>query len=124
MCYNSLDYHGEGPICQVQPATSVEDKGEASTPIEFQLLQNYPNPFNPETTIEYTLPKPSHVKLTIFDLLGQEVKTLVNEFQQQGTQSVVWDGKNNRGHFVPTGTYIYRVITDEFTQSFKLLMLK
>lgn len=103
---------------------TVENSDGGSKAMAYSLSQNYPNPFNPKTTIEYTLPRPSHVKLTIFDMLGQEVKTLVNEFQQQGAQSVVWDGKNNRDHFVPSGTYIYRVIADGFTQSFKLLMLK
>lgn len=91
---------------------------------DFSLSQNYPNPFNPETTIEYTLPKPTFVKLKIFDVLGQEVKTLVNELQQSGVRSVVWDGKNNQGQLVPSGLYIYQIVADGFIQSSKSMLLK
>lgn len=95
-----------------------------AAPVEYSLSQNYPNPFNPETTIEYTLPKPSFVVLKIFDILGQEVKTLVNEFQEQEAKSVTWDGKNNHGQLVPSGQYIYRLFANGHTQSAKSLLLK
>jgi flagellar hook assembly protein FlgD len=124
MCGNDVEYFGEGPICQVQPAAAVEEGGIASFPARFQLLQNYPNPFNPETTIEYTLPKSSFVKLRVFDTLGQEVRTLVNDFQQAGFKSVAWDGKNNHGQIVPSGQYIYQLTADGVTRSAKLLLLK
>jgi hypothetical protein len=101
-----------------------KDRRNESAPTEFSLSQNYPNPFNPETTIEYTLPKPGFVKLLIYDMLGKEVRTLVNEFQQSGAKSVVWDGKDNQGHLVPSGLYIYRIVADGFIQSAKSVLLK
>jgi len=123
MCYNSLDYHGEGPICQVQPAAAVEEGG-VSHPALFQLFQNYPNPFNPQTTIEYSVPRASFVKLVIYDMLGQEVRSLVDEFQHSGVRSIIWEGKNNNGQLVPSGVYTYRIAADGFGQSSKALMLK
>ncbi len=101
----------------------VEDELTFS-PRTYALEQNYPNPFNPETTIEYTLPKPSFVRLVIYDMLGQEVRTLVNEFQQSGVESVIWDGKNNQGQSVPSGHYVYRIIANGFTKSSKSVLLK
>jgi hypothetical protein len=95
-----------------------------STATEYSLSQNYPNPFNPETTIEYTLPKHALVKLKVYDMLGQEVRTLVNEFQQAGVKSIAWDGKNEQGQPVPSGVYIYRIAAGEFTQSAKLAIVK
>ncbi len=124
MCGNYVDYFGEGPICQVQPATSVEDKEGSSTLAHFQLFQNYPNPFNPQTTIAYTLPKRTFVQLKIFDAFGQEVRTLANELQQAGAKSVVWDGKNDQGQLVSSGLYVYKILAEGFTQSSKAVLLK
>jgi flagellar hook assembly protein FlgD len=83
-----------------------------------------PNPFNPETTIEYSLPRPSFVKLEIYDTAGHLVRTLVNELHQAGVKSVVWDGRNNLGQRVPSGVYVCRIIADRFRHSFKSLLLK
>lgn len=124
VCANTWWYFGEDQTCQVQPATSVKDQDDSSIRTDFQLLPNYPNPFNPETTIEYVLPKPSFVKLKIYDTHGQEVRTLVNEFQQHGVKSVIWDGKSNQGRSVMSGVYIYKIVADGFTQSSKSLLLK
>lgn len=82
--------------CLHAPAVKV-DQATVEAPTRFKLMQNYPNPFNPQTTIEYALPKPGFVKLQIFDALGQEVRTLVNELQQTGFKSAIWDGRNNQG---------------------------
>ncbi len=109
--------------CLSAPVVKV-DEANLEIPSQFQLLQNYPNPFNPETTIAYTLPKPTQVKLVIYDMLGQEVRTLVNEPQKQGVNSVVWNGKNNQGQPLPSGLYIYRIVADGFTQSSKSVLLK
>jgi len=82
---------------------------ESNMPAEFNLLQNYPNPFNPITTITYQLPEESKVILKVFNTLGQEVKTLVNETKQAGTYDVLWDGKNNFEMKVPSGIYVCRM---------------
>lgn len=101
-----------------------EDRDNMAAPSEYNLSQNYPNPFNPQTTIEYALPKASFVKLQIFDTMGQEVRTLVNEFQQPGFKSAIWDGRNNQGQLAPSGVYLYKIVTDGFTQSSKSILLK
>jgi len=92
-------------------------------PKEFALLQNYPNPGNPTTMISFQLPKADRVMLRIVNLRGQEVKTLVDDYREAGTYSVIWDGKNNRGIEVPSGIYLYtlRVGNKVFTKKLTLL---
>ena len=91
----------------------------------FQLFQNYPNPFNPQTTISYQLPSSINVSLIIFDVLGQEVQTLVNENKSAGCNSVTWDGKDNWGQPVSSGVYFYQLKAgNEFLQTKKLLLIK
>lgn len=88
-------------------------------PSEFLLKQNYPNPFNPSTNIKFDLPKSSSVNLVIFDALGREVATLVNEKLQPGTYEVDWDGSD-----YPSGVYFYKLNTGEFSDTKKMLMIK
>ena len=84
---------------------------------KFALAQNHPNPFNPTTTIRYDLPKDSKVVLKIYNILGQEVRTLVNTTETFGRKSVVWDGKNDLGNPVSSGVYVYRIETADFVKS-------
>ncbi|MBM2840810.1 MAG: Choice-of-anchor protein, partial [Bacteroidetes bacterium] len=93
-------------------------------PIEYALNQNYPNPFNPATTIGYQLNKRGEVKLEIYNLLGQRVRTLVDAEQVTGVYSVEWDGRNGLGLNAASGVYIYRLRSGEFTASKKLLLLR
>lgn len=93
-------------------------------PKQFSLSQNYPNPFNPVTEIRYALPEECHAKLTIYNILGQKVKDLVDEYQPAGYKTVKWDGKDNKGVNVATGVYFYRLETEEFTQTKKMLLLR
>jgi hypothetical protein len=88
-------------------------------PTKFTLDQNYPNPFNPSTTINYDLPRDVRVSLKIYNTLGQEVATLVNEEQQAGYKSVVWNGTG-----FASGMYFYRLQAGEFVDVRKLLLLK
>ena len=90
----------------------------------FQLLHNYPNPFNPITTIPYRLSKPSQVRLSIYNTLGQEIRTLVNQEQTAGDYRVTWNGKDNQGNPVASGIYIYRLQTDNFSQEKRLTFVK
>ena len=78
-------------------------------PDDFVLSQNYPNPFNPSTTIRYALPKESNVSLKVYDILGKEVASLVNETQHAGTYKVEWKGINNRGENLSSGIYLYKL---------------
>ena len=106
-------------------STGVESKKSESIPVTFSLQQNYPNPFNPSTTIVYQLKLNSHVKLNIFNSLGQKVCTLVNNEQQQaGAYKVQWNGLNDAGQHVANGIYMYRLEADDHVQTMKMVMMK
>jgi hypothetical protein len=98
--------------------------GEAEIPESFSLIQNYPNPFNPETDISYALPSDCQVKLTIYNLLGQKVKTLVNEPQTAGYKTVHWGGKDEQGNLVASGIYFYKLNAGDYTSTKKMVMTK
>ncbi|NIV15947.1 MAG: T9SS type A sorting domain-containing protein, partial [Aliifodinibius sp.] len=99
-------------------------------PKTYSLFQNYPNPFNPQTTIKYQLPKPSRVKLEVFNILGQRVITLVNHLQLADYYTVQWNGINNSGVKVGSGMYIYRLTaeaadgSETFTRVKKMLLVR
>ncbi|MDH7605963.1 MAG: FlgD immunoglobulin-like domain containing protein, partial [Melioribacter sp.] len=93
-------------------------------PTQFNLFQNYPNPFNPSTIISYALPKQSMVTIKIYDILGREVKTLLNSEQAPGVYKIEWNGTNNIGNRVAAGTYIYRIEAGDFVQAKKMILLK
>lgn len=93
-------------------------------PKTFDLAQNYPNPFNPTTTIRYQLPEAADVKLVIYNILGQAVRTLVDEHKVAGYYAVNWDGRNNRGVPVTTGVYYYKITAGSFSASKKMLLMK
>ncbi len=93
-------------------------------PESYALYANYPNPFNPITTISYDLSEQAQVTLGIYDLLGKQIKTLVNQSQDAGNKIAVWDGTNNLGRQVSAGVYLYQIQAGEFTQTRKMLLLK
>jgi hypothetical protein len=103
--------------------TSVNER-DGGVPTEYALEQNYPNPFNPETTIKYQLPANGHVRLSIYNALGHEVRQLINRTQQAAYHTVVWDGRDNAGNVVPSGVYFYRLENDKFTAIKKMIMMK
>jgi hypothetical protein len=98
--------------------------GSTLIPDKYALHQNYPNPFNPVTTIRYDLPEQSRVEIVIFDLLGQEVRTLVKATQEPGFKSVVWDGKDNRGLTLGSGVYLYRLTAGDYVKTDKMVLLR
>ncbi len=110
-------------IIHKKDITKVEEKEEI-TPETFTLKQNYPNPFNPSTVIEYNLPTSTNVQLTVYATLGQQVRTLVNTDQSAGQHKTVWDGRNNEGMLMASGLYFYRISTDHFNQTRKLILLR
>jgi hypothetical protein len=93
-------------------------------PTTFDIAQNYPNPFNPTTTINYQVPQVTDVKLVVYNILGQKVRTLVNDRMEPGYHSVVWDGRNEDGRTVASGIYIYRFEAIDYTKTLKLMLLK
>jgi len=106
--------------------TGIENK--ATLPIDTKLYSNYPNPFNPATTIKYQLASPANVTLTVYNLLGEEIRTLVNEYQVSGNYTVQWNGKDFNGLNVPSGIYLYKVQMNgknvNFTDVKRMLLVK
>jgi len=96
----------------------------ADVPEVFALHQNYPNPFNPTTTLRYDLPEQAHVEIMIYDIMGREVRSLVNNQQNAGFKSVVWDATNESGKPVSAGMYLYRISAGEFHSVKKMVLLK
>ncbi len=101
--------------------TGVE---EQEIPSQFELSQNYPNPFNPTTVISYALPKNTFVTIKVYDMLGREVKTLVNKENAAGRYSVDWNGDDNFGSKVSTGAYVYRITAGDFVSVKKMILIK
>jgi photosystem II stability/assembly factor-like uncharacterized protein len=102
----------------------VDEEEITEIPTNYSLSQNYPNPFNPSTTIRYTLPKTAKVVLKIYNFLGQEVRTLVNEKQSAGEKSAVWDGRDRFGKEVSSGIYIYQMKAGDYVKSHKMILLR
>jgi len=105
-----------------QGITDVEEP--AIIPEKFSVSQNYPNPFNPSTVINYALPKAEFVTIRIYNMLGQEVATLLNNEVNAGVYNIMWNGMDNSGTKVATGTYIYRVVAGDNIVSKKMILLK
>ncbi|MCZ7604419.1 MAG: T9SS type A sorting domain-containing protein [Melioribacteraceae bacterium] len=118
---STSEYSSAGNF-KIGSVTSVEDTEEL--PLTYNIDQNYPNPFNPTTTINYSLPEANHVTIKIYDMLGQEVRTLLSQEVKAGRHSVEWKGDNNYGSKVSSGTYIYRISAGEYMQAKKMILLK
>jgi len=92
-----------------QTVTGIVPSGTAGTPLSFELAQNYPNPFNPSTTIQFSLPVRAAVTITVFDLSGRVVRSLLKQEQEAGMHTAVWDARDDRGQHVSSGVYFYRL---------------
>lgn len=102
---------------------SVDD-GDGQTPQTFSLSHNYPNPFNPVTTINYSVPERAHVNVSIYNLLGQKINTVVDELKPAGQYTTRWDGTDSNGKQVATGVYFYRLRAGDFAESKKMVLLR
>ena len=91
---------------------------------QYTLHQNYPNPFNPVTTLRYDLPENAMINITIYDMLGRRVKTLMDQPQDAGYRSVLWDATNNYGKPVSAGIYLYQIQAGEYISTKKMVLLK
>jgi hypothetical protein len=98
---------------------SDEVEVEISLPLEYQLAQNYPNPFNPSTTIKYSVPSAGTVQLKVYDVLGNEVTNLLNEYKQAGSYNIEWDASS-----LQSGVYFYQLRTNEFVETKKMILMK
>jgi hypothetical protein len=103
--------------------TQQSEIADGQTPNTFALLQNYPNPFNPETIIKYQITSPAAVSLKIYNLRGQEVRTLVDAVQNSGNYEIPWDGRDDFGNEVSSGVYIYRLHAGEQAAVKKLTLI-
>jgi hypothetical protein len=116
-------------ICPKYTEVETQEE-EVITPKDFELFQNQPNPFNHETIIKYNLSRSSYVSLSIYNILGQKVRSLVNEYQKAGPKTVTWDGKDEKGKDLSSGIYFYRLSVgsigklDELAQTKRMLLLK
>ena len=102
----------------------AEKDNQNILPSEYKLSQNYPNPFNPTTSINYMLPKDSKVELKIYNIMGEEVRTLVDKTQHAGIYTVTWDGKDNYGNDISSGIYFYYLKADQFNCTRKMIFMK
>ena len=98
---------------------SGKKSSESEVPVEYKLTQNYPNPFNPSTMIEFSIVNPEFVTLKVYNILGQEVATLVNEMKNPGNYSVRFDASN-----LSSGVYIYKLQTESYTATRKMILQK
>ena len=104
------------------PEITAEHSVQIAT--QYEMLQNYPNPFNPETTIQYSLPKQTHTTITVFNIKGSRVNTLVNGLQQAGSHSIVWNGCDANGQKVSSGIYYARIEAGEYQQTIKMILFQ
>ena len=134
--YLSFDFTGN-LFCPLYPSCIEDYIGEQDTtnceqlfikyetvPITYNLHNAFPNPFNPNTTLRYDLPKNSKVNITIYDMMGREVKTLFNQAQDAGYKSLIWDATNNYGKPVSAGIYLYQIQAGKYIQTKKMVLLK
>ncbi len=119
----SLDGQHEwfGPV---QASVASDVQGATVKPLEFDLTENYPNPFNPTTTIGFSLPVKSEMRLEIYDIKGTRIRTLVNGEHLAGIFDVTWDGRNDVGEYVTSGIYLYRMSAGDFTKTGRMTLLK
>ncbi len=103
--------------------TDVNDGG-GGMPLVYSLDQNYPNPFNAATTIKFRIPRQEHVKITVYNVLGQTVSVLADQSFLPGEHTVVWDGRDGRGKTVATGIYLYQIKSEGLTKTKKMILLK
>ena len=104
--------------------TTTVSIDEELLPFQYALHQNYPNPFNPVTTLRYDLPEQSDVTITIYDMLGRQVKTLINQTQDAGYRSVIWDATNDYNKLVSAGIYLYQIQAGKYISTKKMVLLK
>ncbi len=126
-CQNQPEYCINGDTLTFEVPIVVQvisAEPEPFTPEEFSLRQNYPNPFNPVTTLRYDIPENSHVTVTIYDMLGREVKTLINHTQDAGYRSIIWNATNDYDKPVSAGIYLYQIQAGEYISTKKMVLLK
>ena len=111
------------PITDSTAVTEYEEPS-SDVPEIYSLTQNYPNPFNPQTVIYYDLPVQSHINISVYNITGQIVATLVDGHRSAGSYSLVWDGKDDNGKRLANGVYVYRLLADGFVKTRKMVLMR
>jgi uncharacterized protein (DUF362 family) len=115
----------DGENCKLSAGQEdAEYEGVSQSPSAYGLSQNYPNPYNPHTQIAYQLPQEGLVSLKIYNIKGELVRTLIEEYKPAGYHTVTWDGKNEDGMEVSSGVYFYRMVSGDFSSTKKMVMIK
>ena len=117
------------PTWRIEPADSgsvaiVVAIDGINAPQQYTLHQNFPNPFNPTTTLRYDLPNEGNISIVVFDVVGRQVAELINEEQPAGSYQVVWNGRNSAGVALPTGLYFAKMITSDYSNTIKMVLMK
>ena len=122
---SAIDIHeNQGNFSETLTITILDIDSNLGLPDVFALHQNHPNPFNPATKINYDLPKDVMVNIEIYDLMGRNIRSMVNNYQSAGYKSIRWDATNNFGEPVSAGMYIYTIHAGDFKQTMKMILLK
>ena len=111
-------------VIRIQVGGKGKGKKKPAIPAEFALIGNTPNPFNPETTIEYALPEEAYVRLTIYNVMGQTVRMVVDASRPAGYHQIIWDSQDDRGRLVSGGVYLYRMTADGFSETKRMILLR
>jgi len=106
------------------PVVVGVDSKEVATPQQFALSRNFPNPFNPSTTLSYSLAHETEVSIVVYDILGKKIQTLVEGKQKAGSYTIHWNGTDESGASVPSGVYLCKMVTPEYTQVHKMVLMK
>ncbi len=122
--YVAVGSHGRGVFVGTAKELVVDVDDENGLPTEYNLSQNYPNPFNPSTKIRYSLPAAGNVKLSVYNINGEEVAQLLNTSQPAGNYEAEWNGRNLSGQRVASGIYFYTLTSENFVQTKKMILLK
>ncbi len=122
--YPELTWTELGDCIEISDLFTKPDGSSPAVPDKYSLSQNYPNPFNPNTIISYELPVAGNVKLSVFNLLGQRVATLVNSYHDAGRYEIGWNGTDENGNQVSSGVYLYRIKAGDFIKTKKMILAK
>jgi predicted CXXCH cytochrome family protein len=122
----AIDFSGNisGPSVELPVMVTSVREEEGAVPKVFALFQNYPNPFNPITQIKFSIPKRSRVELSVYNILGQKVKNLVNEEMEAGNYIATWNGKDEKGFDVSSGIYFYKLNSKDYSETKKMLLIR
>jgi len=99
-------------------------KGGKDVPVSYELSDNYPNPFNPTTTLQFAIPEAGQASIVIYNLLGQKVRTLTNEYRAAGRYQITWDGMDDAGRQAGSGVYLYRLQSNQTSIVKKMVLVK